>query len=344
MMCSSPCPLPLNLEHSSVSPTFYQLQSLSSSFQLQDSTSGCHPCTCNIICFHHLIPVFCSLWHSAFTSNCQGSFLKLQLFIHHSPNRKIQFPFCQNNVLKSFILTFKILFFSSSFLSLPCILFLSFSSNTSAQAKCIVRKSWSHPCGCTYIHLYAWNTCPVFKILLLHAKISNPVTLLWPTMSLLISRVLCYSHKQMYDWDKCFHLNVTSINSKLQIKHVKVSFLSYLWSHYFSHPEVHHHFHHQTYFSFGCFVLFFRSDKVPKDVTCDLIVGCDGAYSTVRSHLMKKPRFDYSQQYIPHGYMELTIPPKNGDVSPCPFSTPSHNPCTMSANAYSSAVVLSNMS
>ncbi|XP_012299152.3 LOW QUALITY PROTEIN: kynurenine 3-monooxygenase [Aotus nancymaae] len=57
------------------------------------------------------------------------------------------------------------------------------------------------------------------------------------------------------------------------------------------------------------------SDKVPKDVTCDLIVGCDGAYSTVRSHLMKKPRFDYSQQYIPHGYMELTIPPKNGDYA-----------------------------
>ncbi|XP_004711821.1 kynurenine 3-monooxygenase [Echinops telfairi] len=55
------------------------------------------------------------------------------------------------------------------------------------------------------------------------------------------------------------------------------------------------------------------SDKVPKDITYDLIVGCDGAYSTVRSHLMKTPRFDYSQQYIPHGYMELTIPPKNGD-------------------------------
>ncbi|XP_053523261.1 kynurenine 3-monooxygenase isoform X3 [Artibeus jamaicensis] len=57
------------------------------------------------------------------------------------------------------------------------------------------------------------------------------------------------------------------------------------------------------------------SDKVPKDVTCDLIIGCDGAYSTVRAHLMKKPRFDYSQQYIPHGYMELTIPSKDGDYA-----------------------------
>ncbi|XP_066091357.1 LOW QUALITY PROTEIN: kynurenine 3-monooxygenase [Saccopteryx bilineata] len=57
------------------------------------------------------------------------------------------------------------------------------------------------------------------------------------------------------------------------------------------------------------------SDNVPKDITYDLIIGCDGAYSTVRNHLMKKPRFDYSQQYISHGYMELTIPPKNGNYS-----------------------------
>ncbi|KFO25478.1 Kynurenine 3-monooxygenase [Fukomys damarensis] len=57
------------------------------------------------------------------------------------------------------------------------------------------------------------------------------------------------------------------------------------------------------------------ADKVPEDVTCDLIIGCDGAYSTVRNHLTKKPRFDYSQHYIPHGYMELTVPPKNGDFA-----------------------------
>uniref|UniRef100_A0A8C3VI12 Kynurenine 3-monooxygenase n=1 Tax=Catagonus wagneri TaxID=51154 RepID=A0A8C3VI12_9CETA len=56
-------------------------------------------------------------------------------------------------------------------------------------------------------------------------------------------------------------------------------------------------------------------DGVPKDVTCDLIVGCDGAYSTVRTHLVKKPRFDYSQQYIPHGYMELSIPPRDGQFA-----------------------------
>lgn len=51
-----------------------------------------------------------------------------------------------------------------------------------------------------------------------------------------------------------------------------------------------------------------------KEVTCDLIVGCDGAFSTVRKQFMRQTRFDYSQVYIPHGYLELKIPPKNGDV------------------------------
>ncbi|XP_075845332.1 kynurenine 3-monooxygenase isoform X2 [Microtus pennsylvanicus] len=59
------------------------------------------------------------------------------------------------------------------------------------------------------------------------------------------------------------------------------------------------------------YILSISREKLNKD----LLTGCDGAYSTVRAHLMKKPRFDYSQQYIPHGYMELTIPPKNGEYA-----------------------------
>lgn len=47
----------------------------------------------------------------------------------------------------------------------------------------------------------------------------------------------------------------------------------------------------------------------------DLVVGCDGAFSVVRKQFMKKPRFNYSHVYIPHGYKELTIVPKNGEVS-----------------------------
>merc|ERR1711874_612226 len=48
-------------------------------------------------------------------------------------------------------------------------------------------------------------------------------------------------------------------------------------------------------------------------VTPDLVIGCDGAYSAVRKEMMKKPRFNYSQTYIPHAYMELCMPQINGD-------------------------------
>ncbi|RUS70249.1 hypothetical protein EGW08_021994, partial [Elysia chlorotica] len=44
----------------------------------------------------------------------------------------------------------------------------------------------------------------------------------------------------------------------------------------------------------------------------DLIVGADGAYSSLRRQMMKR-LFDYEQTYIPHGYMELNIPPNNNN-------------------------------
>ncbi|XP_075720467.1 kynurenine 3-monooxygenase isoform X2 [Rhinoderma darwinii] len=52
-----------------------------------------------------------------------------------------------------------------------------------------------------------------------------------------------------------------------------------------------------------------------KQTHADLIVGCDGAFSSVRKQFMKKIRFNYSHVYIPHGYKELTIPPKNGEFA-----------------------------
>ncbi|KAK3751867.1 hypothetical protein QZH41_009680, partial [Actinostola sp. cb2023] len=48
------------------------------------------------------------------------------------------------------------------------------------------------------------------------------------------------------------------------------------------------------------------------EVNADLIVGCDGAYSVVRKEMTKRPRFDYSQTYIPHGYKELRLEPTEG--------------------------------
>ncbi|XP_015723292.1 kynurenine 3-monooxygenase isoform X2 [Coturnix japonica] len=56
-----------------------------------------------------------------------------------------------------------------------------------------------------------------------------------------------------------------------------------------------------------------RSGQLPLEDTYDLIVGCDGAFSTVRKQFMRQTCFNYSHEYIPHGYMELTIPPRDGD-------------------------------
>ncbi|MCB0733192.1 MAG: FAD-dependent monooxygenase [Flavobacteriales bacterium] len=44
-------------------------------------------------------------------------------------------------------------------------------------------------------------------------------------------------------------------------------------------------------------------------VESDYIIGGDGAFSAVRMRMMKSARLDYSQDYLDHGYKELTIPP-----------------------------------
>lgn len=40
----------------------------------------------------------------------------------------------------------------------------------------------------------------------------------------------------------------------------------------------------------------------------NVIIGSDGAYSALRNAMLKQVRFDYKQEYISHGYKELTIP------------------------------------
>ncbi|KAH8325179.1 hypothetical protein KR074_009069, partial [Drosophila pseudoananassae] len=47
--------------------------------------------------------------------------------------------------------------------------------------------------------------------------------------------------------------------------------------------------------------------------SADLIVGCDGAFSSVRQNLVRLPGFNYSQIYIETGYVELCIPAAAGD-------------------------------
>jgi kynurenine 3-monooxygenase len=40
----------------------------------------------------------------------------------------------------------------------------------------------------------------------------------------------------------------------------------------------------------------------------DVLIGADGAFSAVRNQMMRQDRFQYSQNYIDHGYKELMIP------------------------------------
>ena len=53
---------------------------------------------------------------------------------------------------------------------------------------------------------------------------------------------------------------------------------------------------------------FEHNDGKQKNVDADMIIGADGAYSVIRSKMIKQDRFQYSQHYIEHGYKELTIP------------------------------------
>ncbi|MBX3352496.1 MAG: FAD-dependent monooxygenase [Phycisphaeraceae bacterium] len=46
---------------------------------------------------------------------------------------------------------------------------------------------------------------------------------------------------------------------------------------------------------------------------CEVVIGGDGAFSAVRSSMMKRDRFDYHQFYQTHGYKELEIPPAENE-------------------------------
>ncbi|XP_076814852.1 kynurenine 3-monooxygenase-like [Clavelina lepadiformis] len=60
---------------------------------------------------------------------------------------------------------------------------------------------------------------------------------------------------------------------------------------------------------------FSKKDGTEIRTTSDAIFGCDGAFSAVRRQ-MQRGVFNYSQEYIQHGYKELTIPStKNGEFA-----------------------------
>ena len=54
------------------------------------------------------------------------------------------------------------------------------------------------------------------------------------------------------------------------------------------------------------------SDDVTNHEKFDIIIGADGAFSSVRGAMQFTDRYDYSQDYIDHGYKEFTIPAGKG--------------------------------
>jgi kynurenine 3-monooxygenase len=95
-----------------------------------------------------------------------------------------------------------------------------------------------------------------------------------------------------------------------------------LLSHAEDNPNVTLHFQHQLV----------RGDLVEKKLTFhrqsgteggseeikvekDFVFGCDGAFSSVRRQMMRWGKLDYCQEYIDHGYKELTMPADNGEYA-----------------------------
>jgi kynurenine 3-monooxygenase len=49
-----------------------------------------------------------------------------------------------------------------------------------------------------------------------------------------------------------------------------------------------------------------------RSVQAGVVIGADGAFSKIRAALQRRDRFDYRQDYLEHGYKELSLPPKPG--------------------------------
>jgi kynurenine 3-monooxygenase len=54
--------------------------------------------------------------------------------------------------------------------------------------------------------------------------------------------------------------------------------------------------------------LHFSTAGKTKEYPGDVIIGADGAYSVLRASFLHSDRFNFSQDYLPHGYKELNIP------------------------------------
>ncbi|HXA01921.1 MAG TPA: NAD(P)/FAD-dependent oxidoreductase [Cytophagaceae bacterium] len=72
-------------------------------------------------------------------------------------------------------------------------------------------------------------------------------------------------------------------------------------------------------FNASCHEIDFKNSSITinqegqeQKISSDIILGADGAFSDVRSAMQKYDKFNYSQEYLEHGYKELQIPAKDG--------------------------------
>ena len=61
--------------------------------------------------------------------------------------------------------------------------------------------------------------------------------------------------------------------------------------------------------------MWFETADVPYRARADIVLAADGAYSAARRSVTFRQGFTFSQDYLEHGYKELTIPSRDGDFA-----------------------------
>lgn len=59
-----------------------------------------------------------------------------------------------------------------------------------------------------------------------------------------------------------------------------------------------------------------ETTRTVRTIPAEVVIGADGAFSAVRGALQKLERFDFAQDYLAHGYKELTLPAGPGNSFP----------------------------
>ena len=57
------------------------------------------------------------------------------------------------------------------------------------------------------------------------------------------------------------------------------------------------------------------SGELTAQARADIVLACDGAYSAARRSVTFRQGFTFSQDYLEHGYKELTLPPRDGQFA-----------------------------